>query len=348
MTQQMEYLIDFNLELLRGCKWNCTGCNIAKEEQDGFLEGDFDRLMRLFADLQQNHHILSNIAITPTDFMVAQNSKKILTMELRPMFEMFGAVTLNSTFLEERELIAEWADILRPLLKGLTLKFSVPVEPEHYEKQKYMDIILGNIDYMLSMLPETKYTKTYLVGNLYEYKKFSDFEFYSKDFHNRWNGGHLDLVITEGRLPLHDINSRARLRNIIRFQNDLYDRTVEKRNFKDINFTYGKLHEGGDKDYVYKNGRIYAPVFVGEPLIVFEDSYSLGREIEWTTDNLVHFENQMTVESLEYLEETNECNTCEYANLCVARGLTKLMKTLHVKDCFAPKDAFNRVRQVEV
>lgn len=133
---------------------------------------------------------------------------------------------------------------------------------------------------------------------------------------------------------------------MVEYQNDLYNRSVKERSIKIVNFTQGKAYEGGDKDYVYKNGRIYAPVFVGEPLVIFEDSYSLGKDVEWTTDNLIQFENQMTVESFEYLAKTKYCTSCEFASACVSRGLTKMMKTLNVTDCFAPKPAFIQLRQV--
>jgi len=342
----MDFVIDFNLELLHGCKWNCTGCNIGKEEQDGFLDGDFDRLMHLFEDLERNFHILSNVAITPTDFIVSNNAEQIFVPELKLMLDKFKAVTLNTTFLHDDDVLEYWAAKLRPLLKGNTLKFSVPVEPDHYMNKKYMAKILHNRDYIVSLLPETKYTKTYLIGNLYEYKKFVDFEFYSEDFHDKWDG-HLDLVITEGRLNLTNPFNRQRLRHMIEYQNDLYNRSVEHDHGKIIvNFTNGKRHEGYDKDYVYKNGRIYAPVFVGEPLVTFEEGYYLDRSVEWNTDNLVEFENRMTVESFEYLPQTQHCATCEFANACVARGLTKLMKTLKVTDCLAPKPAFTFLRQV--
>lgn len=345
--QQMDYLIDFNLEVLHGCKWNCTGCNVQKTDQDGFLDNDFDCLMRLFEDLEQNHHILSNVAVTPTDFMAANNGEQIFTMDIKPMFDKFCAVTLNTTFLQDRDVIERWASILRPILKGNTLKFSIPVEPEHYSKKKYMDIILGNRDYLVSLLPETNYTKTYLIGNLHEYRQFKDFDFFSEDFHNRWQGGHLDIVITEGRLTQTNPFNRQRLRNMVQYQNSLYDQFVTEDHGKEVvNFTYGKRHEGYDKDYVYKNGKIYAPVFLGEPLVIFEESYALGREVEWNTANLVDFENQMLIESLEYVQQTTHCGSCEFAPACSARGLLKLMKTLNVKECFAPRSAFVELRQV--
>lgn len=350
---EMEFLIDFTVEVLHGCKWNCAGCNVGKNEQNGFLEGDRDRLLSLFADLKANHHILSNFAIGPTDFMTADNGREML-IETQPMMDMFAAVTLQTAFLEKPDQIVQWAEFLRPILAGREVKFAVPLDPRHYKNRKFFETILSNRDLLVSLLPETKYTKTYLIGNLVEYRDYNadpfnndkiTFEEYSELFHEASNGNHLDLVIANGRSPLTDLNNREALKSVVRYQNRLYNEAIQTEASKtNVNFTYGKLHEGFDKDYIYKNGSIYSPVFAGEPLVVFEPDYGLSNDVEWTTASLIDYENDFMVESLEYLERTTQCSSCEFAHVCAGRGILKLMKTLRVTDCFAPKQAFQYIR----
>lgn len=354
-VSQMEFLIDFTLEVLYGCKWNCTGCNVSKYDQRGFVEGDFDRLMRLFDDLAANNHILSNLALGPTDFMSAENSREMF-QQIIPMMDKFAAITLQTTFLEKPPVIAEWAEFLRPILAGREVKFASPLDPAHYKNKKFFDTILSNRDLFVSLIPEMKYTKTYLIGNLVEYRDYNanpmhndkiTFEEYSHEFHDVSRGNHLDLVIAAGRSPLNDINNRERLKSIVKYQNQLYDDAIHTDTSKQVvNFTYGKRHEGFDKDYVYRNGRIYGPVFVGEPLVTFEEDYSIPNDADWTTKTLVDFENQTLVESLLYLDKTKECASCEFAPLCAGRGVIKLMKTLKATECLAPKQAFQQTRSL--
>ena len=352
--ESMAFLIDFNLEVLYGCKWNCSGCDVAKYDQRGFAGEDFDKLMLLFKDLQVNHHILSNLGIGPTDFMTAENSEEVF-LQLAPMMDMFCAITLQCTFLEKRDVIEKWAKFLRPILAGRTIKFATPLDPRNYSNRKFFATILENRDYFVSLMPEVNYTKTYLLGNLLEYREYNSnpynngkitFEEYSEEFHESSKGNHLDLVISAGRLPLTDINNREKLKAIVKYQNTLYNDAIHRDMSKSaVNFTYGKRHEGFDKDYVYRNGSIYAPVFVGEPLLMFEDGYNIPNTQDWTTKTLVDFETATLVESLLYLDQTDSCATCEFAAACAGRGVIKLMKTLKIKECFAPKQAFIETRQ---
>jgi hypothetical protein len=199
-----------------------------------------------------------------------------------------------------------------------------------------------------------KYTKTYLLGNLVEYRAYNadpfnndkiTFEEYSEVFHDVSGGNHLDLIISAGRSALTDINNRQKLKDVVKYQNQLYDNAVHTDTSKvAVNFTYGKRHEGFDKDYVYRNGKIYGPVFVGEPLLMFESDYAISNDVEWTAQALVEFENNTLVESLQYLDHTTSCASCEFAAACTGRGVIKLMKTLRTKDCLAPKRAFEQTR----
>jgi hypothetical protein len=351
---QMEFLIDFTLEVLRGCKWNCAGCNVDKVGQLDLTDSDHARLLELFRDLQQNHHILSNFGIGPTDFMAAENTLELMP-RLVPMMDMFHAVTLQTTFLEKPEAIAKWAKAMRPFLAGREVKFATPLDPKHYKHKKMFDVILSNRDLFVELIPDMKYTKTYLLGNLVEYREYNadpfnnekiTFEEYSDIFRDTSSGNYLDLIISDGRSSLKDINNRERLKSTIKYQTRLYNEGISTDSSKrKINFTYGHRHEGFDKDYVYRNGNIYSPVFVGEPLLMFEPEYSIDQSQQWSTNTLIEFENQMLVDSLMYLEKTNECSTCEFAPLCVGRGVIKLMETLREKQCISPKLAFERTRQ---
>lgn len=351
---EMAFLIDFNLEILYGCKWNCAGCNVAKYDQRGFHEGDVDRLMHLFADLKKNHHILSNLGLGPTDFMTSENTREMMPI-ISPMMDQFHAITLQCAFLEKPDEIRNWAEFMRPYLAGREVKFATPLDPKNYKNEKFFHTILANRDLFVSLIPEMRYTKTYLLGNLVEYRDYNanpfnndkiTFEEYSEEFHDVAKGNHLDLVIAAGRSPLNDLNNREKLKSIVKYQSRLYDDAIKTdSSIKAVNFTYGKRHEGFDKDYVYRNGKIYGPVFVGEPLIMFEKDYSISNDVEWTTQTLVDYENNLLVESLEYLERTDQCDKCEFAPACVGRGVIKLMKTLRATECLAPKKAFERTRQ---
>lgn len=344
---QSHFLVDINLEVLSGCKWKCTGCNVNKNENNGFVGNDFNRLMNLFEDLQANNHVLINLAIGATDFMTARNSDDILNSELVPMLDMFKSIVLNTTFLSEKDVVEDWAYKLKPLLSGRRVKFTIPLEPRHIGNEKYFAGIKEKIRIFESIANETEYGGVYNIVNLYEYKKhvdpLSEFHEFSTKFDHVWHEGHLDLVISEGRLPLTDPENKQKVLKMVNYLNGLYEKAVIKDKSTLVNFNYGKRYEGYDKDYVYKNGNLYSTVFLGEPLIVYEEDSSLGKDSEWNYKTIVEFENQLMLNSLKYMEKTKDCLNCEFAPHCAGRGLLYLMEKLEAVDCLAPRDGFKTV-----
>jgi hypothetical protein len=346
-ASQMDFLIDFNLEVLYGCRNKCYGCNVQRFDQEGFVGDDFNRLMVLFADLKANNHILSNLGIGPTDFMSSENAEQIFVPELKPMIDMFCAVTLQSSFLYKKEHLDKWVAILRPLLKGKKLKFLFPIDPRHSTNAPYLDQILDNVNYMVSQLPDVSYTKTYVVCNLKQYADLELDPVHNLDTLSRVvREHHIDILVTEGRLPQNDLNNRMKLKHAINYLNSFYeDPTLSDSVRQAITLdNYFKPYEGTDKDYVYKMGRIYAPAFVGEPLVVFDEMFAVPANAEWTTSSLIDFENSVIVNQLGYLDSTKECATCEFVNLCISRSLVQTMCMLKSKDCIAPKRALEKAR----
>ncbi len=344
---QSHFLVDINLEVLSGCKWKCTGCRINKDDANGFIGNDFRRLMDLFQDLKDNNHVLINLAVGATDFMSARNTDEILNKDIIPMMDYFRNLVLNSTFLADHEVVRYWANKLKPILSGRRVKWTVPLEPKHLRNEKYLNGIKEKIKLFESIIPNCEFGHVYNIVNLHEYQKEHDplyqFHDFSKYFNQIWPEGHLDLVISEGRLPLTIPENKKKVLHLIKYLNLLFEKAVIEEKSQEVNFNYGKRYEGYDKDYVYKNGNLYSTVFLGEPLIVYEDDAGLGADTVWNYNTIVEFENRMMVDSLKYIEKTTECAGCEYASNCVGRGMHYLMEKLDYKDCLAPRAGFKTV-----
>lgn len=362
-------LVAFNLEILNGCRWGCTGCTVDKDGQLPYTEQDKQKFLSLLDDLEANGHVLTNIGIGPVDFMSATNTKQVLDPEfIRPILSRFGTVTLNSTFLSitnqinqtkaPHNTIGEWGSFLATLLKDYTYKFTIPIEPRHYKNAKYLQkIFLARdtlISYISTLAPTSHYSKSYLTGNISAYHEYNEdpltndkvtFAEYSHDFYSQTSGGHMDLVVTDGRLGVNTKQKKDKLLHSLQYLNELYNNSVSAATRTVINFTYGKPHEGFDKDYVYRNGRLYAPPFIGERLVILDEAFAIEEGAPWTTDTLLRHDAQKMVEQLNYAQQTTECMNCTYTGSCVGRGTLSIMESLGVVDCLAPKKSFNVVRQ---
>ena len=72
-------LIDFSLEITKGCQFNCTGCTIDKVYNDYPTDNQFQKIMSLLDDLKENEFKPMNLQIGPTDVMTSSNMDQVLT-----------------------------------------------------------------------------------------------------------------------------------------------------------------------------------------------------------------------------------------------------------------------------
>ena len=72
-------LIDFSLEITKGCQFNCTGCTIDKVYNDYPSDNEFQKIMSLLDDLKENEFKPMNLQIGPTDVMTSSNMDQVLT-----------------------------------------------------------------------------------------------------------------------------------------------------------------------------------------------------------------------------------------------------------------------------
>jgi hypothetical protein len=151
---------------------------------------------------------------------------------------------------------------------------------------------------------------------------------------------HLDLVISAARLDLGQEFNRQTLVNQLQYYNSLFEKyIVDQESMTTINFTYANEHEGFNNDLVYRNGKIYHPPFIGDPLTTFHDKFSLGTRETWTSEQYLDFRQGLFTDGLVYSQST-ECGNCEYLSQCANRRFINMMEVLDRKECLAPKRVF--------
>lgn len=342
-----KFNIDFTFEVLKGCKWSCSGCLVDKQIQNDLDEDNLNNLFRFFDNLEINGYHLINFNIGPTDLFSSANMESALLASSK-LAKRFKCVVINSTFLEPNVDWVELAKKIDPLFDGLELKLSIPVETEHIYKNNYRNILKNNIDSFVSNLKQLKYRKTYFLSNLHQYglieKRFRE---YSETFLELTNN-HLNIIVNEGRLDLtKGVNVQTAL-DAIEYYNQLFDDNINRRSDIDIiDFTYANEHEGLDWDLIYRNGNIYFPPFIGEPFNTFHEYFCLGTHENWNVDSMLELRQRMMLDCLEYVAD-KECLDCQFLDICSARRLPNLMKILGRESCLAPKKAFIiRKQQIE-
>jgi hypothetical protein len=277
-----------------------------------------------------------------------------------PILDRFETISLQSTFTASDEDIKKWADALSPYLAGRQLKLKFPLDPRHWHKMKYLNRTMDKLKYFVSLLPDTTYIKTYMLVNMKEYTNVGEdplsvLQVLIDDITG--HKLHVDLLITEGRLPLDDINNREKLKSSFLYLSKLHDNPdIEESVRVALNFgNYYKetrerysINSAGaayeDKFYIYKNGTIYIPVFAGENVTIFDDALAVPAGEDWNTHVLDAVSNNLLISQLNYAADTNECLECEHVSGCIRKNIIQAMSIVRTKQCIMPKNALAQSR----
>jgi len=361
MMKEVKYdnLVDFAVEVLHGCTHHCYGCNVNREDQEGYVGQDLTKLHGLFDDLLNHGYILANFSIGPTDFFTSTNTEQVLKDSM-PLMDQFKAITLQSTFLYPKKELEEKAAMIAPYLKGRRVKFGFPVDPRHLGKEKYARTVVENILYFKSLLPETTVIKIFAILNVKQYNEVEEDPIFRVADMVKYFRSHridFDAVLTEGRLEMNDLNNQEKLKNSFLYVKKIHDEGAIPKGiyelltlstyYREAVHLYSIDSQGRafrDIDFVYKNGKIYNTVFSGEAVTLFHDSLAIDNTQEWNTLSIHALRDRILVSQLEYMEKTKECNGCEFASSCMERGFLQVMKIVRTKDCIVSKKTFEQNR----
>jgi len=344
MSQNINKLIDFTLEVTNGCQFNCTGCNVDKEGNSWPSADDFLKMEALADDLNSNGFPAMNLAIGPTDIMTSVNRDVILTSpEIKSLAKKFMKTAINCAFLDPfDDNYINMGKKLNWLLEGKMVKFVIPFEAFHIDNEAYINRIRRRRDLVLQHMPDVTHTKTYLIIN-YETSSIYDKEnnkniteelvlkVYEspllKDFAT-------DLVLSHARTDLRDpingdkfIAAAKTLKAIMSTSREKYGHMID--------IAEVKPDEGKDWDIFYKAGKLYMTPFLLEGLASFDEVFEVKGD--WTFNNLYNFYSESMIDQISWAHEHgDECKTCQFVGPCAERGIHNLMKICGTTQCISP------------
>lgn len=340
----MYRLIDFNLEITKGCKYDCTGCKVDKTINSMPPEQDFDRLEKLVDELNFYNFKAMNLAIGPTDILTSDNKDIILSSQRLKLFSSkFLKTSINCAFLESNDI--DYIDLgkrLNWLLNGGLVKFVVPFEAFHIDNENYLKKIKNRIDLTLANMPNVTHTKTYLIVNyetasIYDRKNNRNlteellFKVYNSELLKHFDVG---LVLPHTRLNLRNeyvagsfIDAVKKLKNLLVSARGTYGK--DQISIAEIDPT-----EGTDWDIFYRDGKLYMTPFILEGLASFDEIFEIAQD--WTFDNLYQYHNDSIVNQLNWADTVDDCKQCRFKLLCAERGVHKLMKITNTSECISP------------
>lgn len=334
-------LLDFTLEITSGCRHNCSGCKVDKDDNELPSQEEFGKIIDYIKDLKRNNVALMNLAIGPTDILSYGPLEELgVNKQLQEISRMFLKVALNCSFLTPN--LAEYsrlASFIENLIPNGLVKFTVPIEITKINNKKYIETIYNNIATLESMLTSVKISMVYVVINydalIKEYSQTDIDAIYNTSHLKLHKHTHTDFIIPHGRQNLRDPEVSASFLETIHSLNNLLLRTYATKSNDGNDFDLVELNtnEGEDWDVIYRNGEMYLPPFIVEAFTSFDESFKIPKPWSYEATNDLDFDNNLR--SIEIAISNNICGSCKHMAKCAERGVQMVMDIVNSDKCIS-------------
>lgn len=332
------FYLNFNLEVLHGCKWSCGGCHVNTTGQLGFAAGDLDRFISLTNDFSKQAYQPSLIVVGPTDVFSAKNTLDVLQ---DPKFQEFVApyvrLTFNTTFLDISDEVIE---CLNKFYSDKELEFKIIIEAAQFMNDKYLTRVQENMNSTRAKLI-CKKMPVHPQFNLFDYRitklntVLENYEALNERSYDFFDQG-IDYVLSFSRSDT--ITKENKLQMLLWIQKT-FNKHVSLKNAEYIHFDAGNLVDFEEHIFTYRNGLFYFSPKVYDEYVAFDAELSIPVK-DWTAQEFETFEHKMIVDQYEKLHN-KPCATCHYAPTCVNRGMPFFMDYMNTNGCIVPKDAYD-------
>lgn len=324
--------IDFNFEILHGCKWSCAGCEVNKTGQHGFVEGDIEKLTNLMDDFTNNSYTPSIAILGPTDIFTASNTKQVL---LDPKFKTlsgyFTRFTLTTTFLE---IDTEIIEILNTIYKNKEIEFRVIVDAAQFENDKYISKVRDNllltkqlINYSpIPIAPQLNLfdmCRNNLSNVIADYQKINDRSL-------EYFGEGIDFAFPFSRND--DIPDEQKL-NMFRWLRSIINHYVNTDTCTTIHHHMG-LSDSDYQVFSYRNGKCYLTPKVYDEYISFKEPLEIPLQ-QWTAKEFEDYEHKLIEQQFNNIDN-KPCRECKYVANCTRKYVPFFMDYMNTQECLLP------------
>lgn len=293
-------------------------------------------------DLVKNDTELNEFELAPTDILTSLNRNEIFESErFVDLLMMFRIFTLNMSLMRPRQ--ADYVELAKQInATGYkkALQVATPVEFLHVHKPKYLDLLKRNLMALMESLE----------GHLEEVNLQINFD---KRFigHRDLNAPSIDklfdilhgldlgtttkinFVFPHGRRPRDTEFLKEDMIESLHEVNRLYMRHLKRRG-KDAHIFHVpyQLYDyacGGEGTWF--KGEMYVRPLINERYTMFSENIRLKGD--WTHDNFIMFNQELTNLYLEKGEQMPDCRDCPHLMLCADRGVQEVMEWAGTDRC---------------
>lgn len=333
------HYIELVLDVLEGCKFECSGCRVSKKAHPLPSDDALLLLETFIDDAAANGVVLREVQFGPTDVITSNNADEVRdSPTIRRIAQTALAVSFNCPFLDPNPEQYDWlVDFLEDMVPHGHVKFIVPLELRHRNNIVYIERIRKNIAYVRSRL------HTVVVYKVYANYRFdmtpSEIETtspeslsvllqdaYRTKLHENTN---VDFITPHGREGFSEaerVNFLAMNQHLNAAMCLIHEANNGGPVINDLNPS-----DGLDWTLVYSRNQLFFAPFLNEPRVTYLPEYRIAKA--WTYDRVLQQRESWVVEGLQSLDRRPSCSECPNMAMCAERGVFKLMDTLDTTDC---------------
>lgn len=343
---------DLTMEILQGCRHDCMGCAIDRDNIQYPTDNEWVRLEQLLDSFVENDQILYHLNIGATDVISANNREQLFNdPHFKRIAPRFIKHSFTCSFLSPRheDYVALARDIESVIPNGV-MRFQIPFEAKHIDNPKYIETISKHMKWLKDEFTTVDFPKVLCAiifdsENTYSYEEK---EKLSKQFVNHAKSLKLldgievemDFNFPHARRSLDDIMNAHKFVRSVKYLNNTMVSLMD-----DIAAAGGECpydwrvrdylsNEGLSWDTLYLNGELYLRPFLLESVTAIDDVFKINGE--WSYSSFYHDRQEKLVKQYTYAHTVPDCVGCEFMSLCSHRGVHAVMERLGLTECFSP------------
>lgn len=363
LTEAECLYVNFNFEILNGCKFKCAGCFVDTEGQSAIDETQSRQLSNLIGDMIQSKYVPAIAFLGPTDFLVASNTAQSLTdPKMVTLLRRFKRLSLQTTLLDTKNVDSISAAI-NQYYSDMEIEINIIINPTLVNHEKYLSKIKAEKDQLQAAI-KAKEIQFFGLMNVFNYGSIHkgnflrDYDYFQVKLEPLFQET-VDYYSANGQdgAPFLDFNfSAGRSRECSpeeflaladQLKETFNESIVEGSQAPYLRFSFGKLTDSLlERQFNYRHGKLYVSPYFYERFVGFQDELSVPLN-KYTAQEVEDFENKFMLHQYEYAASTAECSTCDFLSSCVERGVIGLMKIYGFKNCLVAKKALLMVNSVK-
>lgn len=328
--------VRFNLELLNGCEYDCSGCYVNRNVKSS--SDDLRIVSEVVADFRNKGFAFDEVILGPTDFFGARNTEIIITDPLfYSMFTSDTVLTVLTTMQGEPDHMLHLIDCINQNFPSdMEMEFLIAV---NVAKLRNRDIVyLDKLHRNIALLDQLNLQADYaLQMNIEAFEKMDEYNLVEL---SKFVRDEFDTIL-EFNPSFLRVGKTSIVQPIFDRWNDQIRKQVTAETRDDITLTVSNVSHADSSEltFNYLKGSFYICPFIYENVFDKKTAFLIPKAGErYTVEDFSNHRAWVEAEQSHYVSQTEDCAACPYLASCISKQVLYYMKQYDLKRCILSKE----------